>query len=136
VDIAPTLLRAANVPPDAALDGRPLQDVVAGRAAERPFLLTYCNEATGVRTPDGWKLVFPTPTGDKYGMPMQLYRLANDPHERKNLAQEPGAADMLRRLIKVREDTAAAFHLYDHEAVAPDDAEHLRRLEELGYVGR
>ncbi len=141
VDIAPTLLRAAGLADDPALDGRPLQDVLAGTARPRPFLLTHCNEATGVRTDDGWKFVSPTHTGDKFGMPMQLYHLPDDPHERRNLAPVAGTpptaeiASMLRGLIKIREDAAAAFHLYDNEAIAPEDAEHMRRLEELGYVG-
>ena len=140
VDIVPTLLRAAGLPDDPALDGRALQDVLAGRARPRAVISAFANEATLMRRPDvPWKLVFPTATGDDLGMPMQLYRLDTDPRERHNLAGEaqPGnpALDALRGLIRLREDAAAAFHLYDGADAGNADPEHQRVLQELGYIG-
>jgi arylsulfatase A-like enzyme len=136
VDIAPTLLRAAGLPNDPALTGRALQDVVAGTARPRPVLYSFCNEGTAVRLADkGWKFIFPTATGDSYEMYMQLYHLPDDPHERRNRVEDPAAIETLKRLVKLREDAAASFHLYDDERVYSEDAEQEKVLQELGYAG-
>jgi arylsulfatase A-like enzyme len=138
VDIVPTLLRAAGLETDPELDGRPLQEVATGTARPRPVVYSFCNEATEVRDVEGgWKLVFPTPTGDSFGMPLQLYRLDRDPYERENLAdrQDPEVLDALRRLLKLREESAEAFDLYDDQAVGVEDPEHEAVLRELGYLG-
>lgn len=132
VDIVPTLLRAAGIADDPTLDGRALQDVVNGTARPRPAIFSYCNEATAVRV-GPWKLVFPTPTGDGWGMATQLYRVDTDVHERANRADDPNARDTLRSLFRLREDAAAAFNLYDGQAFGVDDPEHQDRLKELGY---
>jgi arylsulfatase A-like enzyme len=133
VDIAPTLLRAAGLPDDPTLDGRALQDVVAGTARPRQAIFSHCNEATAVRV-GGWKLVFPTPTGDSFGMPIQLYELDGDEHERRNRASDPEAVQMFRNLIRLREDAAESFTLYDSQEVGVDDAEQRAVLAELGYL--
>lgn len=130
VDIVPTLLRAAGLPDDATLDGRALQDVVAGNARPRPAIFSFCNEATSVRV-GPWKLVFPTPTGDSFGMPAQLYDLDADEHERVNRYDDSTVVDMLRKLIRLREDAAKGFTLYDSQPV-DDPAQH-DVLRELGY---
>ncbi len=49
VDIVPTLLRAAGVPDDPELEGRALQDVLAGKARPRTTIYAHSNEATLVR---------------------------------------------------------------------------------------
>lgn len=138
IDIAPTLLRAAGLDEDPALDGRALQDVLAGTARGRPAIFSHCNEATAVRdVKSGWKFIFPTPTGDSYGMPMQLYRLQDDPHERRNRVDdedEPTRA-VLRGLLRLREEAAAADRLYAPGSHDVDDPEHDRVMRELGYVG-
>ena len=134
VDIAPTLLRAAGLPDDPSFDGRALQDVVAGTARPRPAIFSHCNEATSVRV-NGWKLVFPTPTGDSFGMPIQLYEVSADQHERTNRAADPAVVQTLRNLIRLREDAARSFTLYDSQAVGVDDAAQRAVLKELGYLG-
>jgi len=138
VDIVPTLLRAAGLPPDPTLDGRPLQDVVAGIGRPRPVLYSFCNEGTAVRLADnGWKFIFPTKTGDSFGMAMQLYDLSSDEHERRNRANDtsPATRDILKKLLKLREDAAASFHLYDNEEIHSDAPEQNAVLKELGYIG-
>jgi arylsulfatase A-like enzyme len=138
VDIVPTMMRAAGMPDDPALTGRALQDVVAGSARPRAAIFSFCNEGTAVRdVDDGWKLVWPSPTGDSFGMPMQLYHLATDPHERTNLAEAGDTAvkGILRRLIRQREEAAASFPLYEDASYHSDDPEQAQVLQELGYTG-
>jgi arylsulfatase A-like enzyme len=138
VDIVPTVLRAAGLPDDPDLTGRALQDVVANKARPRAAIFSVCNEGTAVRdVSDGWKLIWPSPTGDSFGMSMQLYNLAVDPHERRNLATSGDSAvkEILRRLIRQREEAAEASPLYEDASYRSDDPEHDRVLRELGYTG-
>jgi len=134
VDIVPTLLRAAGLADDRSLDGRALQDVVAGTARPRPAIFSHCNEATAVRA-GPWKLVFPTPTGDSFGMPIQLYDVGADKRERDNRAADPRVVQTLRNLIRLREDAAESFTIFDSQAVGVDDPGQRAVLQELGYVG-
>jgi len=134
VDIAPTLLRAAGLPDDPALEGRALQDVLAGAAPERPWIYSHSNEATVVRrTADDAKLIWPSDTGFSFGMPIMLFDLAHDPHERTNV--DRAREDATRDLIRQREVVAAGFHLFDGEAVLPDDPSQMEALRALGYTG-
>jgi len=133
VDIFPTLLRAAGLPDDPTLDGRALQDVVAGTAAPRELLYAHSNEATVVRTAEGAKLVFPTDTGFYFGLDSRLFDLASDPYERDNRAERD--RETLRDLIGHREQAAEAFDLYDREPIEVEGAGQLEALRELGYVG-
>lgn len=141
VDIAPTLLRAAGLPDDPELSGRALQDVLAGTARPRAAIFSHAQEATLVRRADsGFKLVFPSSTGDALGMPIQLYQLRSDPHERDNLyqsrAQDPAVQEALRGLFSLREQAVAAFDLYRDVDATAEDPEQARILDALGYAGR
>jgi arylsulfatase A-like enzyme len=141
VDIAPTLLRAAGLPDDRELSGRALQDVLAGTARPRTAIFSHAQEATLVRKADGaYKLVFPTATGDALRMPIQLYKLDTDPHERDNLYQrlgkDPRVQDVLRGLISLREQAVAAFDLYRDVDATAEDPETRRILDQMGYGGR
>jgi len=139
VDIVPTLLRAAGLPDDDELSGRALQDVLSGSARPRVAIFSHAQEATLVRRADtGFKMVFPTATGDSLQMPLQLYQLRTDPHERDNLygRNEPALLDVLRGLIGLREQAAAKFHLYDKVDATQEDPEMRRALDEMGYTGR
>ncbi|MGQ0552119.1 MAG: sulfatase [Planctomycetota bacterium] len=135
VDLVPTLLRAAGLPEDPALDGVALQDVCTQTARPRTAVFAHCNEGTVVRDVEtSWKLIFPTATGDSFGMPMQLYHLDSDPYERKNRATDKSALPVLKRLIRLREEAAEAFDLFDSQPAHIDDPEQEALLIELGYV--
>ncbi|MBM3984973.1 MAG: sulfatase [Planctomycetes bacterium] len=141
VDIAPTLLRAAGLPDDPDLSGRALQDVLAGTARPRTAIFSHAQEATLVRKPDSsYKLVFPTETGDALRMPIQLYKLDSDPHERDNLyerlGKDPRIQDVLRGLISLREQAVAGFDLYRDVDATAEDPETRRILDQMGYGGR
>lgn len=133
VDIAPTLLFAAGLPWDKGLDGHPLQLLAQG-PVPREYIFSHAKEATAVRrVSDGMKLIFPTSTGDFFGMPIMLFDLSTDPHERNNRAVTE--RDALRALIRERERAAAAFDLFDGEEPEAVDDELRQIMRELGYVG-
>lgn len=139
VDIVPTFLRAAGLPVPGDLEGRPLQDVAAGRVPEPEAVYAHSNEGTVVRlTASDKKLIFPTDTGFSFGMPIMEFDLRADPHERHNLydASQRGGSDLetLRTLMGLRQRAVSEFDLYDDE---PFDASAsmLEKLKELGYVG-
>lgn len=141
VDILPTLLRAAGLPLDAEGDGVPLQELVAKGGAPSRLIVSHSNEGTALRqSDDPLKFVFPTDTGFSFGMPIQAYTLDVDPHERANLhdavrddASHPQRAQLLK-LMRAREERAAAFHLFDGESSSAS-AEQQKVLAELGYLG-
>jgi arylsulfatase A-like enzyme len=141
VDLMPTFLRAAGLSLPPELEGQALQDVASGAAGAREALYSYSHEATMVRTPDdGAKLIFPTPTGDKFGMPLMLFDLGKDPSERHNRGRRDvpigeGDLNRLRRLIALREKADRAFDLFDNEVIATDDDEQNKALRALGYTG-
>jgi arylsulfatase A-like enzyme len=143
IDLAPTLLELAGVklPEDGALHGRSLVPVLEGRASLDPdapiFLfrqhyergfdsgVPVAGEQYGVRLGD-WKLILGPEEGTR-----QLFDIARDPRERRDLAAEQPerAAELERRIADwraryTRDETAP-------EAVSPEDVE---RLRALGYV--
>ncbi len=109
IDLPPTLLRAAGVPPPGEMRGRPLQDLLAGRGAPWPaevFLQiseSQCGRA--IRTAR-WKYSVSAP--DKTGADPAsdvyveefLYDLDADPHERHNLVRDPACVNVRRELAE------------------------------------
>jgi arylsulfatase A-like enzyme len=143
IDLPPTLLELAGVPltGDGAMQGRSLVPVLEGRAsldpAEPIFLfrqhyergfdsgVPVAGEQYGVRLGD-WKLILGPEEGTR-----QLFDVARDPRERRDLAAErPEQAAALEQRIAdwrsryTRDETAP-------EAISPED---LERLRALGYV--
>jgi len=139
LDIAPTLLRAAGVADDPLLEGRPLQDELAPPAhgAARPPIPSACRTAVAVRDPGGPRLVVPTPEGEALGLAVQLYRLSDDPHERRNIAALPLAdstPDDVKLLQSLREQHDAAlagFKLFDGQSPLCDDPGQASVITEL-----
>jgi len=101
VDFAPTILKAAGISVPASMDGRPLQPLVSGRIPadwRKSFLYIYRKESyapgiatmVGVRT-DRFKLIcYPE---EKEGLG-ELFDLKADPHEMRNVINDPAYADV------------------------------------------
>ena len=123
VDLMPTILDLVGVRLDAQLDGESL-----ARAPAADRVLQF--EALDASITRGWApLRGIVQRGWKYiDLPEpELYDLASDPHEERNLAGRDSRADVLRRLFQ----TTAGV-----EAAAPRvalDAEAAGRLRSLGY---
>ena len=103
VDVAPTLLELAGAEPLEKVHGRSLVPLLGGRAApwRDSFLAEYFLEKVAPRAP-AWQAVrtarwkYIRYTGLE-GMD-ELYDLAADPHEVRNLAADPGSRPALERM--------------------------------------
>jgi uncharacterized sulfatase len=110
IDLAPTLLAAAGLEPAPQMQGVDLVDdeAVAGRTAV--FGECFTHESKDLARPAAslrwrwmvegeWKLILPDPKNEP-DSPVELYNLANDPHEEENLADEhSGRVDTMRAKI-------------------------------------
>jgi arylsulfatase A-like enzyme/Tfp pilus assembly protein PilF len=131
IDLAPTLLDLAGMPPLKDAQGQSLLPLArGGRPApaaaysETYFPLFFMNWAPlRAIQDDRWKFIdAPAP---------ELYDLATDPHERSNLAaREPARAAALRRAL---ESVSGA----DRGAMttAKPDRDAIEKLAALGYIG-
>jgi arylsulfatase len=131
VDVAATVLDYAGLPIPAELEGESLLPLIRGQARElahpEVVLSTQTRDAHAIREGD-WKYILRVPEGE------ELYDLASDPREQRNLAAaQPERASALRARLApyVRADVA--------DRTGPDNA--LREdprmnelLEKLGYV--
>ena len=100
IDIAPTVLAAAGVNPTVDLPGLNLLDAAAGKSAlarDAVFGEVYEHTAIDIDAPSknllyrwvrekNWKLI--QPVHESLKNPAELYDLAADPHETKNLANQ------------------------------------------------
>jgi arylsulfatase A-like enzyme len=143
IDLAPTLLELAGVPPAAngAMQGRSLVPVLEARERIDPLLPIFlfrqhyehgfdsgtpvAGEQYGVRLGD-WKLILGPEEGTR-----QLFDVARDPRERSDrAAEEPSlVAELERRIAAWRAEYTRAETAPD--AISPED---LERLRALGYV--
>jgi arylsulfatase A-like enzyme len=102
LDLPPTLLSLAGVPAPTSWPGRDLPAALAGKLEIREAFAEWSDEESpsfgrlafrAVRTPTHKLIVWKDPArGD------ELYDLAADPAETRNLAVEPAAADIARDL--------------------------------------
>lgn len=127
VDVAATLLDLAGLPV-AGLDGVSLRPAMTGPAPSRPVY----SETFLPRYHFGWSELL-SRTDDRYryirAPRPELYDLATDPGERRNLAAERPAE------IAAMNDWILSRSGGDAPAPAPVDAQTRKRLEALGYVG-
>lgn len=110
IDIAPTLLQALGLKPEAAMQGINLLDDVA--VAKRPAVFGECftHDAVDIENPSSslryrwivegtWRLVVPEPRNVPMGK-VELYDLTSDPREENNLAEkDPARVKSLRNKL-------------------------------------
>lgn len=110
LDLAPSLLNICGTTKLKGVDGQSWRPLLAGqsRGWRKSWLYFYNYEkefpytpnVRGVRT-DGWKFVhFPPGDGGADRHTAELYDLANDPLEKRNLISDPASADKLAELKK------------------------------------
>jgi arylsulfatase A-like enzyme len=142
IDLAPTLVDLAGLPPNREAEGKSLRRLLAGERArgagweyaftESGFAQAYQRSITSER----YKLVYVPDAGDRrvmQGKELELYDLAEDPGETKNLIdQRPQVAGPLKeRLWQWIEEGGAGGEV--PEAVRVDgNAE--EQLRSLGYI--
>jgi uncharacterized sulfatase len=115
IDLAPTILKACGLKPNAAMQGIDLLDDQALAKRNSTYGACYLHNAMNIHKPSAnltyrwiingdWKLILPhkenvtTKAKHKDSGEIELYNLAKDPHERKNLA--PFKANKTKRLAK------------------------------------
>ena len=95
VDIMPTLLKWCGITIPAAVQGRDLSELIAGRAGERPDAV-YAEGRLGRK--DEWRILvrgYDKLVVDMEGSVTHLFNLADDPYEMTNLANV--SAQQLKR---------------------------------------
>lgn len=99
IDIVPTILALAGIPPPADLDGASLVDLMEGRAEPRRreawSYAAYTNVGVALRLGNGLKFIRPNAVWPGLVGRAELYDLMRDPSELRNLADTHPA---LRRL--------------------------------------
>jgi arylsulfatase A-like enzyme len=139
VDLAPTILGLLGLPTPSPFQGRDLLPGGALPAApgSRPLFSETNGRIYGVRT-EGWRLVFnpedytPGAPGGAYPIErIELYDLAEDPREQRNVAADhPDRVEAMTRLITAWRDRDLRKELPSQEI----DPETLEELQALGYV--
>jgi tetratricopeptide (TPR) repeat protein len=129
IDILPTVLDALDIPVPAGLPGRSLLPPVAG--VREPDVVTYFEALSG-QLNRGWAPLHGVTRGSqKYiRLPIpELYDLAADPPERRNVAaRQPEAVRELDGLL------ASIRPGQDAIVRAAESADTIERLRSLGYV--
>jgi len=141
VDLVPTLLELADVPGPRELDGRSLVELMRSTAPPeswRKYVFAAGVHGSSVReVATGLKLIVPLGASLVAGVPLQLFHLPTDEHERHNLASErPQDVVRLKRVYDawLEEHPTASELEYQDDLRAREQAAHAEMLEALGYT--
>ncbi|MGD8895879.1 MAG: sulfatase [Acidobacteriota bacterium] len=139
VDLAPTILSLVGLPAPTSFQGRDLLPggALASAPGPRPLFSETNGRIYGVRV-DGWRLIFnpedytPGAPGGAYPIaPVELYDLAADPREQRNVAADhPDRVEALTAQITSWRNRDLREDLPSQE-IAPET---LEELQALGYV--
>ncbi len=135
LDIAPTIIAAAGVAVPEAMVGRPLS-LAANAPAPRDHAFAESDlEGNVLRAyrSEAWKLIEANPGNPRGLPPRQLFDVAGDPREQRDLAasRQEEAATLAARLADVHSRALAAGV---HGAKTAIDSATEERLRALGYV--
>jgi arylsulfatase A-like enzyme len=138
IQIAPTMLAFAGLAPPSAFDGSSFLPALLGQPyAGSPYILAEAeahDEHIAIRTAD-WKLIW-----KHEGTEKELYHLAGDPNEQRNVASERPEVvrELERQLLAHRADRshAAAAMVPEPPAGVTEEEEKVvaERLRDLGYL--
>jgi arylsulfatase A-like enzyme len=142
IDIVPTVLDLAGLPPDPQAEGKSLRPLLAGQRptgdlwdyafTESGFALDYQRSITSER----YKLVYVPDAGNRRimrGRELELYDLEADPGETRNLVDErPEVAAFLRRRLWRWMEKAGP--VAPAPAAVSVDGEAGDQLRSLGYI--
>jgi arylsulfatase A-like enzyme len=146
VDVFPTLLHALGLPVPEEVDGRTL--ALDGQGAAREERARFSQASRELKAPladSAWpnaRKVRAIRRGeykliqDPARRNEELYRLADDPHEQRNLLVDPSPADVARAEVLARELEAwanSADPLPSHRELKQSE-ETRKRLRSLGYL--
>jgi arylsulfatase A-like enzyme len=137
VDVTPTILALMGIPSSVPRDGLDLSALWKGGTLPERLLFAeadHNNKIDGKLTVDTLCAVrrgFDKLHFNRYSQQQELYDLAQDPFEQRDLrAQQPELSDQLRRELESFEAGAVAG-----EAIPAPTAEEQQKLDALGYGG-
>jgi arylsulfatase A-like enzyme len=96
MDVFPTVCELIGSPVPSGIDARSLAPVISGKAGvSREYLFTAYRDVQRSIRDQHWKLIrYP-----KINL-SQLFDLKSDPHEMKNLADDPKQAQKLNQMVR------------------------------------
>jgi arylsulfatase A-like enzyme len=129
VDLFPTLLELAGLRPPKGLQGQSLLRRLDGSRDVKRYAFSYTRFNVTVIDDEGWSLILPTDEGQcAEQLELELFRLTDDPYQRRNLAaSHPEVVERLKLIAEQRLGIAITEHGSAWE-------ENLGALNQLGYV--
>jgi arylsulfatase A-like enzyme/uncharacterized membrane protein YbhN (UPF0104 family) len=138
IDVAPTLLARAGIQPPGAMQGIDLATPLEARAEKDRSVLSEedheGNVLRALRTPE-WKLIEANPGNPRGLAPEELFHLAADPGEKRNLVGEQGSrAQALRTQAEAEQQFARSRAASDGGRTAELSEAQQEALKALGYA--
>lgn len=140
IDIAPTMLQFAGLPKGARMPGQAVLDS-AGAFTNTNVPYAYSsndfegNTLKAVRSKE-MKLIHANPDNVSHLAPVEFYDLANDPKEKKNVADAPEYGERKTALEQVLEEYQRVVkeNAAEPSGAAPASSELNEQLKSLGYL--